>query len=74
VEAPITSTRFGPLPLVWPAAWVTLIWSSTLCSQPTGWAVMQMNPRTLGLMITAMAPAAVRQFAILTKLGGHALP
>jgi hypothetical protein len=23
-----------------------------LCSQPTGWAVIQMNPRTLGLMIT----------------------
>src|SRR6185437_235220 len=30
---------------------------------------MQIKPRTLGLMITRVAPAAVRQFVILTKLG-----
>jgi len=35
------------------AARVAWICSSTFIAQPVGWVVVQMKPRTLGLMITS---------------------
>src|SRR5690606_25484488 len=49
VEAPITRTFLGPS-LIGPRLFTYSICSCTCAAQPTGWAVTQTNPRTLGLM------------------------
>ena len=58
VDAPITRTRLGAL-LMGPWACTNRICSLTLAAQPTGCAVVQMKPLTLGWMTIADSLASV---------------
>src|SRR6478609_9566567 len=49
VEAPITNTFLAPA--IDPFDFTYSIWFFTLCSQPFGWAVKQINPLILGSII-----------------------